>query len=199
MEINDLAIVTGAAIDQKENDQIELSIQVFIPKALSSGGGQGGGSGGRKITYTASQTGKNISDALSKLQGKFPREIFWGQCKVFIFGEKLAKKGIQKQMDFLLRHPEPRGRAYVFISEGKAKSILELEPNLERYSAEVLRGILNYRIGMQITIQDIDEMLTGIAQAASIPYVKIKHNRQVKENQLNMLILTERPYLKRIK
>ena len=77
-------------------------------------------------------------------------------------------------MDFLLRHPEPRGRAYVFISEGKAKSILELEPNLERYSAEVLRGISNYRIGLQITIQDIDEMLTGIAQAASIPYVKIK-------------------------
>ena len=174
VEINDLAIVTGAAIDQKENDQIELSIQVFVPKALSSGGGQGGGGGGSKITYTASQTGKNIADALSKIQGKFPREIFWGQCKVFIFGEELAKKGIQKQMDFLLRHPEPRGRAYVFISEGKAKSILELEPNLERYSAEVLRGILNYRIGLQITIQDIDEMLTGIAQAASIPYVKIK-------------------------
>ena len=45
MEINDLAIVTAAAIDKKENNQIELSIQVFIPKALSSGGGQGGGGG----------------------------------------------------------------------------------------------------------------------------------------------------------
>ena len=45
------------------------------------------------MTYTASQTGKNIADALSKLQGKLPREIFWGQCKVFIFGEELAKKG----------------------------------------------------------------------------------------------------------
>ena len=174
VEINDLAIVTGERLIKKRMTKSNLSIQVFVPKALSSGGGQGGGGGGSKITYTASQTGKNIADALSKIQGKFPREIFWGQCKVFIFGEELEKKGIQKQMDFLLRHPEPRGRAYVFISEGKAKSILELEPNLERYSAEVLRGILNYRIGLQITIQDIDEMLTGIAQAASIPYVKIK-------------------------
>ena len=77
-------------------------------------------------------------------------------------------------MDFLLRHPEQGEEPMFFISEGKAKSILELEPNLERYSAEVLRGILNYRIGLQTTIQDIDEMLTGIAQAASIPYVKIK-------------------------
>ena len=72
IEIHDLAIVTGAAIDQKD-DEIELSVQVFIPKAMGSGGGQSSGGGG-KITYTASQTGKNIADALSKLQGKFPRE-----------------------------------------------------------------------------------------------------------------------------
>ena len=40
-------------------------------------------------------------------------------------------------MDFLLRHPEPRGRAYLYVSEGEAKEILELVPNIERYSAEV--------------------------------------------------------------
>ena len=123
------------------------------------------------MTFTASQTGKNIADALSKLQGKLPREIYWGQCKVFIFGEELAKQGIQEQMDFLLRHPEPRGRAYMYVSEGNPKDILEIVPNLERYSGELLREISNYRIGMQITIQDVDEMLTGITQAAahSIP------------------------------
>jgi spore germination protein KC len=174
VEVNDLAIVTGTAIDKSDDNQIELSIQIFIPKSLSSGGSQASGSGGGKMTLTASQTGKNIADALSKLQGKLPREIFWGQCKVFIFGEDLAKQGIQEQMDFLLRHPEPRGRAYLYVSEGKAKEILEIVPNLERYSAEVLREISNYRIGLQITIQDVDEMLTGITQAAALPYVKIK-------------------------
>ena len=40
MEINDLAIVTAAAIDATDDNQIELSLQVFIPKSLSSGGGQ---------------------------------------------------------------------------------------------------------------------------------------------------------------
>ena len=57
---------------------------------------------------------------------------------------------------------------------GKQRSILEIVPNLERYSAELLREISNYRIGMQITIQDVDEMLTGITQAAALPYLKIK-------------------------
>ena len=78
VEVNDLAIVTAAAINKKDDNQIELSIQIFIPKTLSSGGGEAGGSGGGKMTVTASQTGKNIAEALSKLHGKMPREIFGG-------------------------------------------------------------------------------------------------------------------------
>ena len=173
VEVNDLSIVTAAAFDQTEDNKIELTLQLFAPKSLSSGGGQGGGGGGNKITYTASDTGENIADAVSKLQGKLPREIFWGQCKVFIFGETLAKQGIRGQLDFLLRHPEPREVANVFVSKGKAKVHLDLVPNLERYSAEVIRKISNQRIGMQTTIRDLDEMLTGVSQAAVIPYLKI--------------------------
>lgn len=174
VEVNDLAIVTGAAVDKNEDNQIELTIQIFIPKLLSSGGGQSGGSGGRNITTTISQVGRNLADAMSKLQGKIPREIFWGQCKVFIFGKEIAEQGIQEQIDFLLRHPQPRERTYVYVSEVKPKTILEIMPNIERYTAEVLREITKFRIGMQITLQDVDEMLTGVAQAAALPYVKIK-------------------------
>lgn len=173
VEVNDIAIVTGTAIDKK-GDEIELSIQIFIPKAAGSSTEQSSSGGNEHITVTTSQTGKNIADALSKLQGKLSREVFWGQCKIFIFGEDLARDGIQKQMDFLLRHPEPRGRAYVYIGEGKAKDILEVVPRLERYSSEVLREVSNKMIGMQVTIQDVDEMLTDITQSVAIPNVKIK-------------------------
>ncbi|MCK2020840.1 Ger(x)C family spore germination protein [Peribacillus frigoritolerans] len=174
VEINDLAIVTAASIDKKDNDQIELSIQVFIPKSLSSGGGQGGpGQGGANTTLVRSAIGSNISDALSKLQSKLPRKIFWGQCKVFIFGEKLSKEGIQEQLDFLLRHPQPRERANVFVSEGKGKPILESVPPLENYSGEVIRELSDLHIGMLVTLQNLDEMLTGKPRAAAIPLVKI--------------------------
>ena len=173
VEINDLAIVTAAAIDETDDNQIELSLQVFIPKALGSGGGQGGGGGGGggPVTLVRSHKGINMSDAMSKLQSGIPRKIFWGQCKVFIFGEKLAKKGIQKEIDFILRHPQTRERSYLFVSEGKAKSVLEFQPTLERYSAESIRELSALHIGMQVTTQDIDEMLIGDAQAAAIPIV----------------------------
>lgn len=178
-EVNDLAIVTAAAIDKKEDNQIQLSIQVFIPKSLSMGGGQGGGGGGGgQMTLTTSHKGVNIADALSKLQAELPREVFWGQCKVFIFGEKVAKEGIQEHMDFLLRHPEPRERAFIYVTEGEAKRFIELSSALERYSAEFIREQSKRQLGMQITMQDVDEMLTGIAQAAALPYLKISKQKQ---------------------
>ncbi|MED3835970.1 Ger(x)C family spore germination protein [Peribacillus frigoritolerans] len=175
IEITDLAIVTAAAIDKKGNNQIELSVQVFIPSSISSGGGQGGSSqGGSGVTtMVRNEKGSNISDALSKLQSKLPRKVFWGHCKVFVFGEKLAKEGIQEQLDFLLRHPQPREKANVYVSKGEAKPILESLPPLENYSGEVLRELSDLHIGMLVTMQDLDEMLTGRPQAAALPIVKI--------------------------
>ena len=175
VEITDLAVVTAAAIDKKDDNQIELSVQVFIPSSISSGGGQGGSSqgGGGVTTLVRSEKGSNISDALSRLQSKLPRKVFWGHCKVFIFGEKLAKEGVQEQLDFLLRHPQPREKANVYVSKGKAKPILESLPPLENYSGEVLRELSDLHIGMLVTLQDLDEMLTGKPQAAVIPFIKI--------------------------
>ncbi|MDV7764979.1 Ger(x)C family spore germination protein [Peribacillus sp. CSMR9] len=175
VEITDLAVVTAAAIDKKDDNQIELSVQVFIPSSISSGGGQGGSSqgGGAVTTLVRSEKGSNISDALSRLQSKLPRKVFWGHCKVFVFGEKLAKEGVQEQLDFLLRHPQPREKANVYVSKGKAKPILESLPPLENYSGEVLRELSDLHIGMLVTLQDLDEMLTGKPQAAVIPFIKI--------------------------
>jgi len=180
VEINDLAIVTGAAIDKKEDNDVELTIQVFLPNALSSGGGQsgGGGSSGAALTLVTSEKGINLADALSKVQGNLSRRVFWGQCKVFIFGEKLAKEGIQKDLDFLLRHPQTRERAYLLVGEGKARRYLEPAPKLERTSAEIIRELTKARIGMDVTMKDMDEMLIGKAHAAALPYLILKTYRQ---------------------
>lgn len=175
VEVNDIAIVTATAIDKKEDNQIELSLQIFIPKALSSGGSQGGqgGQGGGAITLVSSQKGSNIADALSKLQGEIPRKIFWGQCKVFIFGEEAAREGIQDHLDFLLRHPQPRERAYMFVSQGEAKNVIELQSRLERFTAETVRAQVDLRVGMKTTLQNLNEMIISEAQAAALPYVEI--------------------------
>lgn len=176
VEINDIAIVTAAAIDKTKDNQVEISLQIFVPKALSSGGGQGGpgGQGGGAITMVGTGRGKNIAEALSKLQGETPRKVFWGQCRVFIFGEKIAKEGIQDHLDFLLRHPQPRERGLVFVSQGMARTILELQTQLELFSAETVREQAKQQVGMKTTLQDLAEMLNSEARAAALPYIEIE-------------------------
>lgn len=177
-EINDLAFVMGAAIDQKSEGQMELSVQVFIPKAEGGGSASLGGTsskgGTQAETMVISAEGVSIADAMSHLQERLPREVFWGHNEVYIFGQARAQQGIREDVDYMLRSPEPRERANVFISKGLGKDTLQLIPPLERNSSEVLREISKFHTGLQVTIKQLAEMLTGDANAAALPYIVIR-------------------------
>lgn len=173
-EVNDLAIITAAGFDKNSDDMIELSVLVFIPK--SGDGGQqmgGGGSGGGQHVLVRSADGITIADAMSKLQQKFPRRLFWGHADVFIIGENLAKEDVRPHLDFILRHPQLRERANIFVSKQSAKEIISLTPPLERDSAEVLHEMAALKIGMDVTVKKFAQMLIGKSTAAAAPYIEI--------------------------
>lgn len=189
VEIDELSIVTATAIDKHDDGQVEISLEIFIPKSLSGssqGGGGGAESGGGQTTMVVSHKGKNMADALSKLEAELPRRIFWGSCKVFIFGTAAAKDGIQHYLDFLLRHPQPRERASMFVSEGKAKSIIEQKAVIERYSAETIHKKADTGHGLTITLQDLEKMITDEDQGAGLPYLKLK-NEQTSAGKISKL------------
>lgn len=172
-EVNDTALVLGAAVDKSKGKNIKLTIQVLIPRAVGGGQQGTGGEGPTAQVLVRSAVGENMADAASKLQVRFPRKIFWGHCKTYIFGENLAKAGgISEQIDFLLRHPEARERSYVYISHGEAAKVLELEPPLESYEGEVLRKLSEMRVGIHITVKDFEQMVTGDAGTALLPLIK---------------------------
>lgn len=174
-ELNDLALITALAFDKSENNQIKVTVQIVIPQSQGGVGMMGGGGSGtaKKTTVRTEEHGFDTADALSKLQRKIPRKLFWGQCKIFIFSESLAKTGIREQFDFLVRHPQPRERAFMFISKGKAADALELFPPIERSSAEVLRKLSELQIGIRVTIEQMSIMLKGDSQTAALPLLYI--------------------------
>ncbi len=178
IETNDLAIVTAAGIDKSNDGQVEVSLEIFIPKSMSGGSqAEQGGRGGGETTLIIFHKGRNLAEALSKLQAEMPRKVFWGSCKIFIFGENIAKDGIQDHVDFLLRHPAPRERAFVFVSQGKARKFLEVKTALERYSAEAIREVADQGHGVGVTLQDLDKMMAATDQGAVLPYLKIKKEK----------------------
>lgn len=135
------------------------------------GGGGAGGTG--KRTTVRSAKGINTADALSKLQLRVPRKLFWGQCKIFIFSDTLAKSGIREQYDFLVRQPQMRERGYMFVSKGTAADALELFPPIERSSSDVLRKLSDLQIGIQVTMEQLSQMLKSDSQSAVLPLVTI--------------------------
>ncbi|MFB5673392.1 Ger(x)C family spore germination protein [Paenibacillus terreus] len=175
-ELNDLTLISALAFDTAENHQIRATVQFIIPQNQTGGGAAGGGpSGGgmAKRTSIRSETGINISDALSKLQRKLPRKMFWGQCKIFVFSEAVARKGIEKHLDYLIRFPQTRERSYVFVSKGDAAKALELFPLIENSSAQVLYELADLQVGMRVTVLQLSLMLKGDSRAAVLPMIHI--------------------------
>ncbi|KYD31800.1 Ger(x)C family spore germination protein [Parageobacillus toebii] len=174
-EVNDLALIVGLGIDQTKDGKIMLTAELIVPKAVGGGGQMmGGGGAGGSETIIRSGTGVTVADAISNLQEKLSRRVFWGHTKVIMFGEKAAKAGIRQHLDFLSRNPEVRLRSNVLVSEGTAKSVLELVPSIEQSSSEVLRELSESQLLLRVTVKDVLQMLSGDAGAAALPMVKIK-------------------------
>ncbi|WP_216651764.1 Ger(x)C family spore germination protein [Paenibacillus sp. NEAU-GSW1] len=174
VEVNDLAIVTGASFDLADNNKIKLSVQLYVPTGSSepSLGGNPGNERAKPVVESA--VGLNTADAASKLQELLSRRFFWGQSDVFIFGEALAKKGIEDPMEFLSRHPHPRERANIYIGKGQADTYLQWQPNIERNSAEVLREMSVLQTNLDITLLDVIIQSGADARSTLIPWIMMK-------------------------
>ncbi|WP_223594150.1 Ger(x)C family spore germination protein [Neobacillus bataviensis] len=173
-EVNDLALIRGAGIDKKQDGKMELTVLLYIPKGGGSEQGMEGSSdSGNMQTLIRSAQGNTIAEAMSILQEKLPRQIFWSHCEVFIFNETIAKEGLAEHVDFFMRMPELRERAQLFISKQRARKILSLLPPLERDLAEVVRELGEHKIGMTVTTKDFAEMLVSEAGDTAVPWIKI--------------------------
>lgn len=183
-EVNDLTIITAAGLDLTENHQLELSVKIYLTSPSSSqqmGGFSGSDSKGAGLSVVRTATGMTMADAASKLQQMIPREMFWGQNEVFIFGERLAKEGLAEPVEYLMRHPAPRERANVFVSKGSAKDVLQLEPPIERSVADALRKMAKLQTGLSITMKELAQMMAGKAKGAVIPLLEIKPKQENQE------------------
>lgn len=172
-ELNEIALVRGIGIDILDNGQIEVSVEISVPKAPSGSGSESDGTalGSGGITLPTVRTGRGVTipDALEKLQEVIPRKIFWGHTEVIIINENLAKTGLRDKMDYFMRNPRFRLHAYVFVTKGKAKEMLGLETSL--YSpSEVLTDFSEEKGLLHVTLINLLDMLNS--GDAAIPMIK---------------------------
>lgn len=171
-EINDVAFVLASAID-KEGDSIRVSVLIPLPGNMGSSGGGGGGSGGQKPFTIKTETGKTVREAVSKLQFRLPRHLFFGHRRVIIIGEELARQdGVATIIDAITRNPENRLTAFIAISKGKAQDLLNADTRLERFSAESMRELLQSEASVRVSLKDVISKMIAVGEDAYFPYME---------------------------
>ena len=112
-ELNDLAIISGIAIDYE--DDYEVTFEVLESQKESN----------EKASYVKA-TGKTISEAFAKASLKIHKEVYFAHVKVILFSEEIAKNYMQDVTDYILREPNIRNIFYpLIVLDGKASLILE--------------------------------------------------------------------------
>ena len=135
-QISDLAIVTAIGID-REGDDIVLTCEVSNP--LYNPEVDGVSSASKSVVFIHGK-GKTLVEAIINISLDFDRELFFSHANVLILGEDLAKEGIIKNLDYLLRAQEPREDLKIVVAKGsKASEIMRV------------RGDLNLSVGLYIS------------------------------------------------
>ena len=131
-ELNDLSIATAIGIDYHKNGYT-VTTQIVDPAVLSPQ--QSTPNTTAINTYSA--TGKTIFEALRKITKDSPRKIYVGHVQIVVFGEKLAKHGIKKTLDYLIRNNEMRPNFYLMIAKDTtAAHILKVITPLDKLPAD---------------------------------------------------------------
>jgi spore germination protein KC len=165
-------------VDKGKNGNIDVTLTFPLPNRLSTG--QSGGTLSLGKPYAAlTYSGANISQAFHKMQVDLPRKISFGQAKLLIIGQEMAKEGIIKILEFIIREPSLNINLAMFVTPGKAKNIINMVPTFERSQSRILLGFTKNDIALLTTPKDFLETVNG-DMAVSI--LKVGKRKMVSEN-----------------
>lgn len=126
LSIDNLAYVLAIAIDSSDTNKLEVSFQFSTPVSAES-------SSTKKPTPIINTvTASSLSNAINLVNGYLGKQINMSHCKVIIFSEDLAFKGISDEIYTLINDTQVRPSCNLVVSKCSAKYYLEeTSPQLE--------------------------------------------------------------------
>ena len=113
--IDNLDYVIALGIDYSDSEEALLVSFEFIDFSSFSGESSSGSSASIINTVQA----PSIESAINIMNGYIGKQINLSHCKVIVFSDKLAQKGILKETSFLMNNIQVRPTANVIISKGQ--------------------------------------------------------------------------------
>lgn len=131
-ELEQQAFVTTLGVDLAPDGAVDCTFQIAAPKA-AGGGSSGGGSGGQTPPVSKGPVtvrGRTVLDALTMANTTIERSLTLAHLNSVVFGEDLAKQGLEATIRPLTRVREFRRTVYVRVAKGTARDIMTSEQPL---------------------------------------------------------------------
>lgn len=143
-ELESLGLVQSLGLDVEPNSKkLIVTTMIAIPSKLGAQGQDGGGSGGDESGVTViSMPAPSIYEGFNLINTMINREITLQQNQNLVLGEELAKRGIGKLVDTLVRFRETRRTLLLFVCRGKAADIFQVQSKLEKNPSEYLNDLV---------------------------------------------------------
>jgi len=176
-EVEQLGIVLATAVDKGQGDQLEVHVQVVIPRALA-GGGMGGMGGGGMITrpyrhYSA--PGSTVFEAMRRLSMEAPRRLFYAHNQVILIDEGVARERLREVLDFFDRSTQIRRHVWVLITKpGQVHEVLTAPSPLELIPAQRLVGMIRERsLSSQTAPQRLGDFVEMLEEEGQQPFTAL--------------------------
>ena len=130
-ETDELAYILAIGIDKGKENILQVTFQIAVPRAV--GGGSGGGGQEGKSTMIASVEAASLFGALQLANAFISRDLTFIHNKVVVVSEEIAREGLNKYINPLVRSREIRRNNFLLVTKGKARDFLENnQPILEK-------------------------------------------------------------------
>lgn len=151
-ELDDYSIITGIAIDKKDND---YEVSVLISNASKSSGDSPDSSESKSVVYSGK--GNSIFKALKDLALISPKELYLDHFSILVISEEIATEGVYSIVDFFLRYPNARKDFSIAISKDcKAKDTLKIITPLTDFPSQSIADNLKFSTNLQGAISDLN-------------------------------------------
>ena len=177
-ELESLSLVQTLGLDSGPGGKgITITTMIAIPPKLKGGSGDSGGGGGSQTgVFVLSMDAPTIYEGLNLINTTVNREVTLLQNSALLIGEDLARQGIRKWIDSLVRYREMRRTLLIYICKGKASDMMKVKPKLERNPAEYFTDLarLSKLSGMfpMISLNEFLDRYEAFAQEDYVPLLE---------------------------
>lgn len=135
--------ILAMGVDLTPENQLSLTTQSVVARNLPWAGGGSENGGGSGTVAINTSTGTTLIEALRE-QGKTTNRLLeLGHNKVVVIGEDLARQGIERILEVLIRTGGIDNSLWLAVSRGPAKDIIAAEPKEEAIPAIFIENLFS--------------------------------------------------------